>query len=785
MPKRKESATRAFVRIGPGGGGGQLRPTIHPADPNVLFIACDMTGWYQSLDGGESWRNINLKGVVRCAAFDPNDRNVIYAGNSGLYRSEDLGRTWRLVFPAPEKVRGEVEAGDHADHRYECGEGRPDDWPGGLILGIAVDPADSSRVHLAILRRDGDAAELLLFTSGDRGRSFRQLAKVADVDGRRALGDNHAVRLLHLDPDSPEGDRQLYVFAPRAAYRVSAATGRAEGLPLPPGVEAINHAAVGRDAGNGSPVFYITSPARWQDAGTLIGGVYRSDDRGRSWRQIHNGLLEGLHQPGVTPPPEFTCIAVAPADAARAYVECRDHRERSDEEAVYGHPFGLFKTTDGGRSWQWCYRAAWDERALNVTRECWISRWNGPGAAGRAIHVSVAGSDPDVVWRVTPMCSLRSTDGGRTWQETYSRWRPDGSATTNGMDVTTTYGVHFDPHVPGRMFISYTDIGLWRSADRGEGWFLSRGGIPDNWRNTCYWMAFDPEVRDRMWSVWSGCHDLPRPKMFGGDWSARSGGVAFSGDGGRSWHPTTSGMPDNAVPTHIVLDPDSPAGARRLYVAAFNHGVYRSENDGRSWTLANRGIDPSNLYAWRLALTADGALYLCVARGGSEEGPYVDGAVYRSDDQAESWRPVKMPDGANAPNDLAVDPRDPRRLYLACWPRTVNARPVGGGLWVSDDGGGAWRAVLDEKLHCYAVTVDPANPDRLYACGFNSSIFRSDDRGRSWRRLGGYNFKWGHRVIPDPQDPDLIYVTTFGGSVFKGPADGTKAKFEDILPLGD
>jgi len=270
--------------------------------------------------------------------------------------------------------------------------------------------------------------------------------------------------------------------------------------------------------------------------------------------------------------------------------------------------------------------------------------------------------------------------------------------------------------------------------------------------------------------------------MFGGDWSRRAGGVAFSGDGGRSWHPTTTGMPDHAVPTHILLDPASGRGARRLYVAAFNDGVFRSDNDGLSWKRCNSGLDPGNLYAWRLARTGDGTLYLCVARGGAQDGPYVDGALYASADHAESWQRVNLPAGTNAPNELAVDPRDPDRLYLACWPKLHAGRARDGGLWGSSDAGKTWTLLLDEKLHCYSVTVDPTNPDRLYVCGFNSAVFRSDDRGRSWRRLSGYNFKWGHRVVCDPFDEEFIYVTTFGGSVFYGPAGGTGAEFEDIAP---
>src|SRR2546430_458095 len=84
-----------------------------------------------------------------------------------------------------------------------------------------------------------------------------------------------------------------------------------------------------------------------------------------------------------------------------------------------------------------------------------------------------------------------------------------------------------------RHFITYTDIGLFRSEDGGTSWTASTDGVPDEWRNTTYWVVFDPKVKGRMWSVNSGTHDLPRPKM----WRHTSvttykGGVCRSDDGG-------------------------------------------------------------------------------------------------------------------------------------------------------------------------------------------------------------------------------------------------------------
>src|SRR5207244_11742520 len=91
-----------------------------------------------------------------------------------------------------------------------------------------------------------------------------------------------------------------------------------------------------------------------------------------------------------------------------------------------------------------------------------------------------------------------------------------------------------------------------------------------------------------------------------------------------------------------------------------------------------------------------------------------------------------------------------------------------------------WTSVLPDAQHVYDVTVDPRDPAVLYACGFDQAAFRSADRGLTWSRLRGFNFKWGHRVVPDLADPGKVYVTTFGGSVWHGPALGDPSAPEDV-----
>jgi photosystem II stability/assembly factor-like uncharacterized protein len=283
----------------------------------------------------------------------------------------------------------------------------------------------------------------------------------------------------------------------------------------------------------------------------------------------------------------------------------------------------------------------------------------------------------------------------------------------------------------------------------------------------------------------SETHDLPRPKM----WRARGvanykGGVCVSVDGGRTWKPSNQGMPETA-PTHILLDPSSPVGKRVLWVAAFGRGVYKSTDDGVTWSLKNNGIVQHEPFAWRLTRASDGSLFVIIARR-SEDGSIGtagDGALYKSTDGAESWKPVNLPAGTNGPNGLAIDPQDPQRMYLAAWARTTEAKIAGGGIFLTTDGGNTWKTVLDRDQHIYDVTIDPHDANLLYAAGFESSAWRSSDRGEHWTRIPGYNFKWGHRVMPDPMDPSKIYISTFGGGVWHGPSAGAGGHADIATPI--
>jgi len=262
------------------------------------------------------------------------------------------------------------------------------------------------------------------------------------------------------------------------------------------------------------------------------------------------------------------------------------------------------------------------------------------------------------------------------------------------------------------------------------------------------------------------------------------GGVLVSDNGGKTWQAISKDIGETA-PTHILIDLESDPESRTLYVCAFGKGVYKSEDGGVSWRQKNVGIDGARPMAWRITQRSDGELFLIVSRKSDDGsiGNEKDGALYSSTDGAETWVKMKMPEGVNGPMSLTIDLEAPNRLFLSAWGRYGETEYLpnrGGGIYLSENDGKTWSAVLTKDQHIHDVTVDVRN-NIFYACGFNSSAYRSDDRGKSWDRIKGYNFKWGKRVQPDPVDPNKVYIITFGGGIWHGPARGDENALEDIV----
>ena len=719
-----------FKVVGPGGGGAMFNPTVSPHDANTVLVSCDMTGSYITHDGGQSWRMFNLRGVVRFFVFDPVDPKVMYAQATGLWRSTDGGENWKLVYPDPRNIKTIVMRSDHSDENLVT-----DSDSFGEFSALAIDPENSKTLYAA-----GDKNHTALFVSRDWGKSWNPVSTLPE-----------SPRRIWVDPRSPRDARVLYIAG---QHFVSVLKGSALRTFSSPQSAAFTDISAGFTSAP-KPIVYGVSDK----------GIFVSKDGGENWQQ------SSLPGSGA----KVRAIATSNKNGNVAYVSYQDL------SSGWKKWLGVAKTENAGQSWQLMWKEAGDP-AANV-HDAWITPRFGTGWAENPLEIGVADQDANLIYGTDFGRTMKSSDGGATWWAVYSR-KQDAEWTTTGLDVTNVYGIHFDPFDSRRQFLTYTDIGLFRSEDGGVSWQGSTTGVPKQWVNTTYWIAFDPKVRGRMWSANSYTHDLPRPKMWRHQDPANfKGGVCFSEDGGKTWRKSNSGMDDTA-PTHILLDPNSPVDARVLYVAGFGRGVYKSTDGGKSWTLKNQGITQQQPFAWRFALASDGTVYVIIARR-SEDGSIGnpnDGALYRSHDGAEHWEAVELPKGVNGPNGLAIDPKSPNRLYLAAWARASGTHGDGGGIFLSEDAGHTWKQIFDRDRHVYDVTIDPSDPNVLYAAGFESSAWRSADRGEHWSRIPGFNFKWAYRVIPDPLDRTKVYVSTFGGGLWHGSLAGKDLPLDIATP---
>ena len=769
---KQESSQTQWEKMGPGGGGSTFIPTFSYHTPDKFLVRCDMTGTYLTYNGGISYRQINFTGGATCYAFDPNDSTTIYAGTATLNRSRDGGKTWECIFPRKNEIKSEIFIGDHAEYQIEPIENSV--YVKGETIGtIRVDPVHPGSLYFTM----GSC----FFYSSDAGKTWKR------IEIR-----NH---IEYLYTNSTTLKSEVYIFSSETIYIFNKITQAISSKDLPKAMSPALSFTAGTVKTTGKQVFYALHHLHpKENAFTFTNSeIWKTEDLGTSWVPLTDTTITNDNS-GLKPC--FTMVVCSENDAANAYVVTNNY-ELKNKDKTSTFWYGALKTDDSGLNWNWVWKGGGGSGQYGVQdaqdaanlKDAWVHKAFG-GEFIQLIDVGVSPRDGNIAIVTDWYRTMKTVDGGITWNEIYSKQNPDGSFTSRGMDVTTTYGIHFDPFDSNHLAISYTDIGYHQSFNGGKSWSRAVEGIPTEWVNTCYWVVFDPDVKGKVWSVWSGMHDIPRGKMTRNpQWKEKAkGGVAVSSDGGKTWKPSNEGLGMNSPSTSIVLDPKSAPGNRTLYTAVYNKGVFKSTNDGKTWILKNNGIE-SNTSAFELTLANDGNLFLTVSptpvhKDGKKGKDIYSGAVYRSTDGAETWTKLNVSQGLLFPNGIAADPLNPKLIYLTCWANISLADLVGGvvarenggdkmldmpgGIFKSEDSGNTWTSIFDKKQYVYDVTIDPFHPGRLYCNTFNQAAWRSDDSGKSWKKIKGYDFHWGHRIIIDEKEHDKIYITTFGSSVWHG-----------------
>lgn len=745
--------TDTWSFVGAGGGGAMFHPSVSPHNRDLVFVSCDMTGSYVTENGGESWRRFNLRGGVDFYTFDPGDAKVIYANAGALFRSDDTGKTWNVIYPDPSEITGVISKGDHAEEVIVTR-----DRLGRKVLALAVNPSNSRELYAAI-SVDGEVA---LYFSDNRGQSWSKQHVLKDGAKKIFIAQGNIYVVGKNSVAVREGQNWHVNKGPAGVTQLTAVSG-------------------GYDRGSKTLFIYAMSGKGYFNPDGDVSGIHVTSDGGRTWQNVQDGLLK--YQIAGAELPEFRAIATSENHPETIYVSYNSLQTHKDTVCI-----GVAKSADYGKTWTLCWRDRLSNQkqipSPNVN-DGWINDRFGPTWGENPFSLAVDPNDPDKCYGTDFGRTIKTSDGGERWEQVYTN-KSGNAWSSRGLEVTTSYQLAFDPHDPQHCFIATTDVGLMESNDGGKSWSSATNdnGIPRKWQNSTYWIVIDPKVKNKIWAAMSGTHDLPRPKM----WRKKGisdfkGGIVTSDDGGKSWKTISSDIGESAV-THILLDSASSPSSRVLYACAFGKGVFKTIDGGKTWQPKNKGL-PREPFAWRMERRhTDGTLFLVAARRSDDGsiGNENDGAVYRSTDGAETWTKVTLPEGTNGPMCVKVDPKNPNTLLLSAWGRKVNdpfASDSGGGIFRSGDDGRTWTHVLPNDQHIHDITYDPGI-NVFYACGFNSSAYRSEDSGKSWQRIRGYNFKWGKRVEPDPRDAGKIFVITFGGGVWYGPARGDKDAVEDI-----
>lgn len=229
----------------------------------------------------------------------------------------------------------------------------------------------------------------------------------------------------------------------------------------------------------------------------------------------------------------------------------------------------------------------------------------------------------------------------------------------------------------------------------------------------------------------------------GGVWKTENNGTTWTSlfDGQGSYSIGSLGL-DPSDPSRIWVGTGENSGGRHI---GYGDGVYLSEDGGKTWK--NKGLKGSERIGNIIVHPEDSNTVWVAAQGplwssGGERG------VYKTTDGGETWKLVLSAGEWTGAGDLVIDPSNPDRLYAALWQRhrTVAAYVGGGpesGLWRSEDGGETWTelktGIPGGNKGKIGLAVSPMQPDVVYAAieldQREGGIWRSDNRGSSWTKM--------------------------------------------------
>ena len=298
---------------------------------------------------------------------------------------------------------------------------------------------------------------------------------------------------------------------------------------------------------------------------------------------------------------------------------------------------------------------------------------------------------------------------------------------------------------------------------------------------------------------------------------AASGGIFKTADNGAHWDPIFDGEPVSSIGS-LAVAPSDPnvvwAGTGESFIRSnisIGNGIYKSTDAGKTWMHA--GLDATGRIG-RVAIDPRSPDVVFACALGHAYGPQPERGVYRTTDGGKTWQRTLFVDENTGCSDVALDPRNPRRLFAGMWQVEIHtwgrtSGGPGGGLFRSIDGGATWtrlsgHGLPNAPIGKVAVQIARSNPNRVYALietgdglpaldgsGTQSgSLWRSDDGGDTWemvsadRRLRGRTHYYTRFAIEPDNENELYFLS----AEFTKTLDGGKTSVDltgRLAPVGD
>ncbi len=685
--------------VGPFRGGRSATVTGVPGKANLYYMGATGGGVWRTNDAGSTWENISdgyFGGSIGAVAVSEWDNNVIYAGGGevtvrgnvssgyGMWRSVDAGATWQEI--------------GLKNSRH--------------ISRIRIHPKNPDLVYAAVM---GDlyksSEERGVYRSKDGGRSWEKIlytnADAGTVD-------------LTFDPNNP---RILYASTWRIRRTPYSLESGGEGSALWKSTDggdtwtniSGNEGLPGGVWGiSGVTVSPVNSNRVWALIENKDGGVFRSDDAGKTWKLINKERK--LRQ--------------------RAWYYTRIYADTQDENGVYIMNVRYHRSTDGGKTYE----------TFNAPHGDHHDFWIAPEDNQRMAIADDGGAQV-------------SFDGGENW------------STYENQPTAQFYRVTTDDSFPYRIYGAQQDNSTVRIKHRSDGRFIG----DDDWEPSAggesAHLAPDPKNNDvvyggsyggfftrvnhatnerRAINVWPdnpmghGAEDFKYrfqwnfPIFFSPDGNklyTASNQLHVSTDEGQSWQVISpdltrndpsklksSGGPitqDNTGVEYyctIFAAVESYHEAGVIWTGSDDGLVYVTRDGGENWS----NVTPSGMPEWMMINSVEidpfnkGGLYIAGTRYKlGDYAPY----LYKTEDYGQTWK--KITNGIKGEDFTRVLRADPERkglLYAG----------TEAGMYVSFDDGASWKP-FQMNLPLVPITDLAIKNNNLIAATQGRSFWMIDD----------------------------------------------------------